>query len=63
MTALGMSESEAANIELILAACKNDLDPTKFVCVGASLGGGFANTAELHVIKFDEAMQTPDAGK
>jgi len=26
--------------------------------VGAGLGGRFANTVELHVMKFDEAMAT-----
>ena len=29
-------------------------------CVGAGIGGGFENTAELHVMKFDEAMSKPD---
>jgi len=28
--------------------------------VGAGLGGGFANTAELHVMKYDEAMATDE---
>jgi hypothetical protein len=29
-------------------------------CVGAGLGGGFLNTEELHVMKYDQAMQTQD---
>jgi hypothetical protein len=29
--------------------------------VGAALGGGFENTAELKPMKYDEAMETPDA--
>ena len=29
--------------------------------VGAGLGGGFENTAELHVMKYDAAMKTKDA--
>jgi hypothetical protein len=33
----------------------------KFACVGAGLGGGFENTTELHVMKYDEAMKSPDA--
>ena len=28
--------------------------------VGAGLGGGFDNTHELHVMKYKEAMKTPD---
>jgi hypothetical protein len=28
----------------------------EIACVGAGLGGGFENTTELHVIKYDEAM-------
>jgi hypothetical protein len=33
----------------------------EFNLVGAGLGGGFVNTQELHVMKYDEAMATPDA--
>ena len=63
MSALGLSESEATYFGLISLACKNDLDLTKFACVGTGLGGGFTNTNELHVMKFDEAMKTHDASK
>ena len=35
-------------------------DPIEFVGVGAALGGGFVNTAELHVLSYDEAMAGPD---
>lgn len=31
--------------------------------VGAGLGGGFINTKELRVMKYNEAMQQPDADK
>jgi len=31
--------------------------------VGAGLGGGFEDTHELHVMKYDEAMASDDAGK
>ncbi|MGL5935252.1 MAG: reverse transcriptase domain-containing protein, partial [Cetobacterium sp.] len=31
--------------------------------VGAGLGGGFINTQELHVMKFEEAMAGPEADK
>jgi hypothetical protein len=33
----------------------------EIACVGAGLGGGFENTTELHVMKYDEAMKSPDA--
>jgi methylmalonyl-CoA mutase N-terminal domain/subunit len=29
-------------------------------CIGAGVGGGFENTTELHVMKYDIAMKTPD---
>ena len=28
--------------------------------IGAGIGGGFSNTKELHVMKYDEALQQPD---
>ena len=31
--------------------------------VGAGIGGGFVNTQELHVMKYDEAMKQPDAAE
>ena len=36
-------------------------DAHEFGFVGAGLGGGFENTAELHVMKYDAAMKTKDA--
>jgi hypothetical protein len=33
----------------------------EIACVGAGLGDGFEHTAELHVMKYDEAMETADA--
>ena len=38
---------------------QNSID-NEFSLVGAALGGGFMNTAELIPMKFDEAMQTKD---
>ena len=32
----------------------------EFALVGAALGGGFENTNELHVLKYNEAMSGPD---
>jgi hypothetical protein len=33
----------------------------EITCVGAGVGGGFTNTTELHVMKYDQAMQSQDA--
>jgi hypothetical protein len=35
-------------------------DLTEVCCVGARIGGRFENTAELHIMKYDEAMATKD---
>jgi iron only hydrogenase large subunit-like protein len=35
----------------------------EMACVGAGVGGGFENTAELHVMKYDTAMKTRDAAQ
>ena len=35
----------------------------ELACIGAGIGGGFNNTAELHVMKYNQAMQTPDRDK
>jgi len=32
----------------------------EYACVGAGIGGGFQNTKKLHVMKYKEAMNTPD---
>jgi len=46
MTELDNNEIRAENMELAL--------------VGAGIGGGFANTNELKVMNYREAMQSPD---
>jgi hypothetical protein len=35
----------------------------EIACVGAGIGGGFATTTELHVMKYDAAMESPDAAQ
>ena len=37
-----------------------ELKNIEFGCVGAGLGGGFQDTHELHVMKYDKAMNSPD---
>jgi hypothetical protein len=38
---------------------KKKIEEPEFRLVGAGIGGGFENTAELKVMKFDEAMSGP----
>jgi hypothetical protein len=33
----------------------------KIACVGAGIGGGFKATTELHVVRYDAAMESPEA--
>jgi hypothetical protein len=35
----------------------------ELVLVGAGVGGGFENTQELHIVKYNEAMKTADKNK
>jgi hypothetical protein len=41
----------------------NAQDATEVAAVGAGIGGGFENMAELKLIKYDEAMNGPDKEK
>jgi hypothetical protein len=59
----------AANYEIGLTASETKYydamkvigeHPGEFGCVGAALGGGFDNTAELHAMKYKQAMKTKD---
>ena len=36
---------------------EGEFKPGEMACVGAGIGGGFANTKELHVMKYAEAMK------
>jgi hypothetical protein len=40
-----------------------EFSPGELAFVGAGLGGGFENTQELHVMKYDEAMASEDRDK
>jgi hypothetical protein len=35
----------------------------EIACIGAGIGGGFDNTMELHVMKYDTAMRSADVEK
>jgi hypothetical protein len=42
---------------------KKKIEELEFGLIGAGIGGGFENTAELKVMKFDEAMSGPNKKK
>jgi hypothetical protein len=42
---------------------KKKVDKPEFGLVGAGIGGGFENKAELKVMKFDKAMSGPNKEK
>ena len=39
---------------------EGEFKPGEMACVGAGIGGGFANTKELHVMKYAEALKGPE---
>jgi hypothetical protein len=43
-----------------LCAQHFDLDHIEHEMVGAAIGGGFINTAELHVVTYDQALVSPE---
>jgi hypothetical protein len=47
------------NAELAYMAASN----VEMGFMGAGIGGGFINTQELHVMKYNEAMKGPDKDK
>jgi hypothetical protein len=49
--------------ELGLVGTDDYKQMTELGLVGAGIGGGFENTQELHVKKYNEAMKTPDKKK
>jgi hypothetical protein len=46
--------------ELRYYECLAEYGCVPYGLVGAGIGGGFVDTQELHVMKFNEAMQTRD---
>ena len=43
------------------AAAQRTVRNAEFACVGAGIGGGFQNTKELRVMKYNEAIDSEDA--
>ena len=55
-----MSLSCAETDEREMEEVNNKIQFQEYACVGAGIGGGFQNTKELHVMKFKEAMSSPN---
>ena len=49
--------------EIACSGLDMKIEDPEVACVGAALGGGFANTNELKVLKYKEAMAGPDKEK
>lgn len=60
---IGLTQAEAKYYEAMKAFPEGEFRPGEMACVGAGIGGGFTSTEELHVMKYDEAMETPDVDK
>jgi hypothetical protein len=58
---IGLSQAEITYYEAMKDFPEGEFAPGEMACVGAGLGGGFTNTKELHVMKFDQAMAGADA--
>jgi hypothetical protein len=54
---IGLTQSETKYYDAMKEFPQGEYSPGEVACVGAGIGGGFANTKELHVMKFDEAMR------
>jgi hypothetical protein len=57
---IGLSQAETNYYEAMREFPEGEFAPGEVACVGAGLGGGFVNTKELHVMKYDEALAGPD---
>ena len=62
--AAGILTPEEVNYYSIMFKAEEQLtESNQYSCVGAGIGGGFSNTAELRPMKFGEAMQGKDKDK
>jgi hypothetical protein len=58
---IGLTQAEINYYEATRDFPQGEYAPGEVACVGAGIGGGFANTMELHVMKYDQAMNGPEA--
>ena len=57
---VALTQAEVKYNEAMKQCPEGEFNPGEIACVGAGIRGGFANTKELHVMKYDEAMNCPD---
>jgi len=58
-----LTSAETKYYEAMKEFPEGEFAPGELACVGAGIGGGFSDTNELHVMKYDEAMSSGDAEK
>ena len=56
---IALSSAEAKYQKAMKSHC--EIQHGEYSLVGAGIGGGFANTQELHVMKYEKAMRGPDS--
>jgi hypothetical protein len=56
-----LTQAEIKYYEAMRDFPQGEYAPGEVACVGAGIGGGFANAMELHVMKYDQALQGPEA--
>jgi hypothetical protein len=55
-----LTRAEEQYYEAMKVLREGEFIPDEVNCVGAGIGGGFVNTKELHVMKYQQAMETKD---
>jgi formylmethanofuran dehydrogenase subunit E-like metal-binding protein len=58
---IGLTQAKINYYEAMRDFSQGEFAPREVACVGAGIGGGFANTMELHVMKYDQAVNGPEA--
>jgi hypothetical protein len=53
---IGLTQAKINYYEAMRDFPQEEYAPGEVVCVGAGIGVGFANTMELHLVKYDQAV-------
>jgi hypothetical protein len=57
---IGLTNAKLTYYQAMRDFPEGEYAPGELACVGAGIGGGFINTMELHVMKYNEAMASDD---
>jgi hypothetical protein len=60
---VALTQAEIKHYEAMQQFPEGEFAPGEMACVGPGIGGGFVNTKELHVMKYDQAINGPDKEK